>query len=102
MTIYFMYLLTLVVTLLFFIIIKDKIKALRLTGILTITSSILLISLTFIAKFILNVLIQGINLSTIINHIFMKFVYTSLILFLLGLTEIIISKYIYSKKKATV
>lgn len=101
MTIYFMYLLTLVVTLLFFIIIKDKIKALKLTGILTIASSILLISLTFIAKIILNTSIQSINLSTITNHIFMKFVYTSLILFLLGLTEIIISKYIYSKKKVT-
>lgn len=101
MSIYFMYILTFLITVLFFIIIKDKIKALRLTGILTISSSLLLICLTFIIKLIINTFISTVAISTITNTIFMKFVYTSLILFLLGIIEIIISKYIYTKKKAT-
>ena len=100
MKLYFMYLLILIITFLLFIIIKDKIKALKLTGTLTISSSILLIILTFITKIIINIYITSINLSSITNYIFKKFLYTSLILFIIGLTEIIISKYIYTKKRA--
>lgn len=102
MKLYFMYFLILLITLLFFIIIKDKIKALRLVGILTLTSSILLIILTFIAKLILNTSVGSINISTITNYIFMKFIYTSAILFIIGLIEIIISKYIYAKRKVKI
>ena len=99
MKLYFMYLLILIITFLLFIIIKDKRKALKLTGLLTISSAILSISLTFIVKLILNSSIKIINISNITNHIFMKFVYNSLILFILGLLEIIISKYLYTKKR---
>lgn len=99
MKLYFMYLLISIITFLLFIIIKDKRKALKLTGLLTISSAILSISLTFIVKLILNSSIKIINISNITNHIFMKFVYNSLILFILGLLEIIISKYLYTKKR---
>lgn len=100
MMLYFMYLLILALTFVLFIIIKDKSKALKLTGILTISSSLLLISLTFIAKLLLNSSINIINISSITNYIFMKFVYTSIILLTLGLIELFISKYINSRKKA--
>ena len=99
MTLYFMYLLILIITFLLFIIIKDKTKALKLTGTLTISSAILLIILTFITKIIINISVTTINISSITNYIFKKFLYTSLILFIIGLIEIIISKYIYTRKR---
>ena len=98
MNIYLIYFLIIILNIIFFIIIKDKIKALRLSGILTITSSILLIVLTFIIKIILNTNITFINISNLTNYLFKKFTYTSLILFFLGITEILISKYILSRK----
>ena len=98
MNIYLIYFLIIILNTIFFIIIKDKIKALRLTGILTIISSILLIVLTFIIKIILNSNITFINVSILTNYIFKKFTYTSLILFILGIIEILISKYILSRK----
>lgn len=100
MKLYFMYLLILIITFLLFIIIKDKIKALKLTGTLTISSSILLIILTFITKIIINISITNINIEPVTNYIFKKFLYTSLILLIIGLIEIIISKYIHTKRKA--
>ena len=98
MNIYLIYFLILILTTIFFIIIKDKIKALRLTGVLTIISSIVLISLIFIIKIILNNNITFINISILTNYLFKKFTYTSLILFILGMIEILISKYILSKR----
>ena len=100
MKLYFMYLLILIITFLLFIIIKDKIKALKLTGTLTISSSKLLIILTFVTKIIINISITNINITSITNYIFKKFLYTSLILLIIGLIEIIISKYFYTKRKA--
>lgn len=99
MSLYIMYGLIILVTILLFIIIKDKIKALRITGILTISSSLLLIVLALIAKFIINTSVTSINLSSITNYLLMKFASTSLALFVIGLIEIIISKCIYLTKK---
>lgn len=99
MNIYIMYLLIILITVMFFVIIKDKIKALRLTGILTLSSSILLIVLSFIVKIILNSSITSINISVITDYLFIKFVNTSLTLFFVGISEILLSKYIYSKKR---
>lgn len=98
MKIYLMYIMILVLTIILFMLIKDKIKALKITGIITTSSSILLIILTIIVKIILSTTITSINISTITNYIFNKFAYTSIILFLVGLIEILLSKYIYAKK----
>ena len=98
MKLYLMYLLIFVLTSILFIIIKDKIKALKITGIVTITSSILLIVLTLIIKLIITNKFTGINIGTITNYLFLRFVYTSLILFVIGIIEIIISKYLISKR----
>lgn len=93
-----MYTLTIILTIFFFILIKDKIKALKLTGIITLSSSLLLITLTFIIKIILNNNITIINISVITNYLFREFLNTSLILFIIGLVEILISKCIYAKR----
>lgn len=94
MSLYIMYFLIFVLTIILFIIIKDKLKALKLTGIVTISSSILLIVITFVIKIMLINNITTINISTITDYIFQKFINTSLILFILGLIEILLSKYI--------
>ena len=98
MNIYLMYTLILILTIILFAIIKDKIKALKLIGIITLLSSLFLITLFLIIKIILNTNITSINISVITNYLFLKFVNTSLILFITGLIEIIISKYIYTKR----
>lgn len=98
MKLYLMYILIFILTSILFIIIKDKIKALKITGIVTITSSILLILLTLIIKLIITNKFTGINISSITNYLFLRFVYTSLILFIIGIIEIIISKYLISKR----
>lgn len=99
MNISLMYFLILVITIIFFIIIKDKLKALRITGIITISSALLIIILSYLAKLIIGMSITSINLSFLTNYLFRKFLSTSLILLSLGLFEILLSKYIYSKKK---
>ena len=98
MNIYITYLLILILTIILFIIIKDKRKALNLTGILTISSSILLIIITYTIKTIIDMNLRTINLSIITNFLFMKFLINSLILFTIGILEILISKFIYLKK----
>lgn len=98
MNIYITYLLILILTIILFIIIKDKRKVLNLTGILTISSSILLIIITYTIKTIISMNLRTINLSIITNFLFMKFLINSLILFTIGILEILISKFIYPKK----
>lgn len=98
MKLYLMYILIFILTSILFIIIKDKIKALKITGIVTISSSILLILLTLIIKLIITNKFTGINISSITNYLFLRFVYTSLMLFIIGIIEIIISKYLKSKR----
>lgn len=98
MNIYITYLLILILTIILFIIIKDKRKALNLIGILTISSSIILIIFIYIIKTIISIKISTINLSIITNYLFIKFLINSLILFTIGILEILISKYIYHRK----
>lgn len=97
MNLYFIYLLILILTILFFLLIKDKIIALKLTGILTISSAILLIIISFIIKYLLNSTITMINISNITKYIFIKFISTSIVLLVLGIVEIFISQYVYAK-----
>ena len=93
-----MYISIIILTIIFFTLIKDKLKALKLTGVLTISSSILLILVSFIIKIMLTNNITTINISNITNYIFIKFIRTSIILFIIGITEILISKYLIKKE----
>lgn len=99
MSIYIMYVVILLLTIMQFIIIKDKQKALKLTGILTISSSLLILILMFIAKIILTTFIKTINLSVIINYLSVKFIKICIVLFIVGIIEILTSKYILHKEK---
>ena len=92
MSLYIMYGLIIMITLFLFIIIKDKRKAIKTIGILTISSSFLLIILALISKIIINMSITSINLSSVTNFLFIKFINNSLVLFVLGIIEIIISE----------
>ena len=98
---YIMYILILALTILLFIIIKDKLKALKLSGVITMSSAILLVVLTFIIKLFINSSIKFINVSIITDYLFTKFVYNSLLLFVIGTIEILISKYLQMKKIKT-
>jgi len=102
MKLYLMYGLIFLITILFFIIIKDKIKALRLTSIITIITSLILVIISLIAKFVIELSFTSINLSWLTNYLLIKFVTTSLILFIIGIIELIISKLLSSKKKVKV
>lgn len=99
MKLYLMYILIILINIIIFIIIKDKNKALRLIGTITLSSAILLFVLSLISKIIIKNMITTINLSSIINYLSKKIIKTSIILFLAGLIEIIISKYFYVKRK---
>lgn len=98
MNIYLMYLVIILLTISLFMLIKDKTKALKITGLITILSSFLLMILILIVKLTIQNTITNINLSTITNYLFNKFLYTSIILLLLGIIEILLSKYINTKK----
>lgn len=98
MKLYLIYFLIIILTFILFLIIKDKRKAMKLVGILTISSSILLLILSLIIKIILNINVTAINISNITSYLFLKFVNTSLILLIIGIIEIIISKNINHKK----
>jgi len=79
-------------------IVKDRLKALKITGIITTLSSIVLIVLTLITKIILTATIKSINISSIINYLINNLTYNSIILLIIGLVEILLSKYISTKK----
>lgn len=99
MKIYLMYSLIIAITLVLFLIIEDKRKALKLTGVLTILSAFIIIILPFILKFIINKTITNINLSIFTNYIFKKFLISSLIIFIIGIIEILLGKYLYIKHR---
>jgi len=98
MKLYIMYILILILTGILFMIVKDRLKALKITGIITTLSSIVLIVLTLITKIILTATIKSINISSIINYLINKLTYNSIILLIIGLVEILLSKYISTKK----
>ena len=98
MNIYLMYLVIILLTISLFMLIKDKTKALKITGLITILSSFLLMILILIVKLTIQNTITNINISSITNYLFNKFLYTSIILLLFGIIEILLSKYINAKK----
>ena len=98
MKLYLMYGLIFLIIILFFIIIKDKIKALRITSIITMSTSVILVILSFIIKLVIKTTVTNINLSWITNYLLLKFITTSLILFVIGVIELIISKLLSLKR----
>lgn len=94
---YLMYLIIVLLTIVLFVLIKDRGKALMITGVITLSSALLLVLLTFVVRIIINSTVTSINISTIISYLFSKFLYSGVILLLIGIVEILLSKYIYSR-----
>ena len=94
MNILYIYLGILIIISIIFILAKDKLKALSLIGNMTIISSIILLVLLLTIKVIINNYITKINLSVITNYLFKKIMYANIIMFLIGISFIIINKYI--------
>ena len=92
-----MYLIIVLLTIVLFVLIKDRGKALMITGVITLSSALLLVLLTFVVRIIINSTVTSINISTIISYLFSKFLYSGVILLLIGIVEILLSKYIYSR-----
>ena len=101
MSIYIIYSIIILLTILIYIIVKDKRKVFKLLGLLKIISSSILMVMSLIIKIIINNIITKINLSFITNYIIGKFMHISITLFIVGVIEIIISKTIHSKVTQT-
>lgn len=95
---YILYFLIFLLTLILVIVVKDKIKVLKLIGLLMVIASFLLLVLIFVVKLVVSYNINFINITSVSNYIFMEFVNVSLILFVIGLIMILISKYIAGRK----
>lgn len=76
------------------LIIKDKVKLLKILGISAIVSSLLIIIIGIIFKYIMLNINSEINLSVITSSILEKFIRYSLILFIIGLIELLSAKII--------
>lgn len=99
MIIYLMYFLIALVSILIIFLIKDKQKALKLLGFITILSSLLIIVLSNILNIIINSNITFINISIFSNYLLKTYTKNSTYLLFIGLLELIISKYIFKTKK---
>lgn len=76
------------------LIIKDKVKLLKILSISTIVSSFLIIIVGIILKYLILNMTTKINLSVITSILLEKFIHYSLILFIIGLIELLCTKII--------
>lgn len=102
MKIILMYLMIMIISLIIFLLIKDKHKSFKILGTITITSAILIILLVFIVNLIIKNNINFINISVITNYLLKEYAINSLYLLIIGVIELIISKYLYLKQNKTI
>ena len=84
---------TLLLTILLYITVKDKVKVLKINGYITTISGIIILLLGGLSKYLVKYYIKEINLSNITNYFLLKFTIVSIILIIIGLIEILLSKY---------
>jgi len=94
MNIYLMYIMITLISLIIIILIKDKQKALKILGKITIISSITIMILIVILSIILKDNINFINISIITNYLIKEYLKNNLIILIIGITELIFSKLI--------
>ena len=97
MSIYLMYALILIISLIIIKLIKNKEKAQRLLGIITILSSIIILFLILVVSIILKNNINYFNISIISNYFLKQYTKNSLYIILIGIIELILSKYVLKK-----
>lgn len=89
----YLIIITLILTILLYITIKDKVKVLKINGYITTISGIIILLLGGLSKYLVKYYIKEINLSNITNYFLLKFTIVSIILIIIGLIEILLSKY---------
>lgn len=89
----YLIIITLILTILLYITVKDKVKVLKINGYITTISGIIILLLGATSKYLIKYYIKEINLSNLTNYFLLKFTIVSIILIIIGLIEILLSKY---------
>ena len=89
----YLIIITLILTILLYITVKDKVKVLKINGYITTISGIIILLLGGLSKYLVKYYIKEINLNNITNYFLLKFTIVSTILIIIGLIEILLSKY---------
>ena len=99
MTIYIISTSIILVLILLFILIKDKIKLLNNLAIVSTVTGALLTLIGFILSILFNTFLNNFNITKISSIILNKFMYISIPLIIIGLIGIIISKIIQKREQ---
>lgn len=99
MTIYIISTSVILVLILLFILIKDKIKLLNNLALVSTVTGALLTLIGFILIILLNTFLNNFNITKISSIILNKFMYISIPLIIIGLIGIIISKIIQKREQ---
>lgn len=99
MKIYLMYFLIFIISIVIITLLKDKKQAIKLLGKITIITSITMFILLIIINTILKNSINFINIRVFSNYILKKYLKNIVYLFIIGILELIISKYLIKSKK---
>jgi len=99
MSIYIIYILIILVTVILYFLVKDKREFLRKLGITSIVSSIIILTLGIILNIALSTFLNNFNITKIASIILDKFIHNSIFLLVIGLTEILISKFMKKRRK---
>lgn len=101
MTIYIIYAIIILVTIILYFLIKDKKEFLNKIGTITLTAGIITLILGLVLNIALNNFFSDFNIIKITTLLLSKFIYNSIFLLTLGVIEILISKLIQKKKKSS-
>lgn len=99
MKLYLMYALIIVISIVIITLLKDRQKALSLLGKITIITSIVMSVILIIINIILKNNINFINIRVFLNYISKEYMLNILYLYILGILELTISKYLSKRKK---
>lgn len=98
MTIYIIYAIIILVTIILYFLVKDKIEFIKKLGITTIISGVVILILGLISNIVLNTFLNTFNITKISSLILKKFIYNSILLLIVGFFVIFISKILAKKK----
>lgn len=96
---YIIYAVTILITIILYFLVENKKDFINKLGKVTIISSIIVLLIGLLSNIILNNTLNTFNITRITALIFRKFIYNSIILLIIGITEIFISTKMKEKKK---
>ena len=98
MMLYIIYFIIILITLLLYLLVKDKKEFINKLGKTMIISGIIVLFFGIGISIILNKFLNNFNITKISSLILQKFIYNSILLLVVGLLEIFISKILTKKK----